>query len=87
MAIEGKHEGVSNRMALNINQLRSMLRLDGFARSTHYDPEWMLAKEFGVQVCANDLWISATDNFRRNPTSGLSTPWPGGVSIGNKPVW
>jgi len=46
-----------------------------------------LAKEFGVQVWANDLWISATDNFRRNPTSGLSTPWPGGGGIGNKPIW
>jgi len=99
-------------MALNKNQLRSMLRLDGFERSTHYDLEWMLAnemgpnaiwlaeflsqgmslqpgmrvldmgcgtamtsiflaKEFGVQVWANDLWISATDNFRRIMEAGV----------------
>ena len=27
-----------------------------------------MAKEFGVQVWANDLWIKATDNWRRSST-------------------
>ena len=30
-----------------------------------------LAKEFGLQVWATDLWISATDNFRRICEAGL----------------
>ena len=30
-----------------------------------------LAREFGVQVWANDLWISATDNFKRIRELGL----------------
>lgn len=30
-----------------------------------------LAQEFGVQVYATDLWISATDNYRRFQQSGL----------------
>jgi cyclopropane fatty-acyl-phospholipid synthase-like methyltransferase len=31
-----------------------------------------LAKEFGVQVWANDLWISATDNWSRIRAAGLA---------------
>ena len=30
-----------------------------------------LAKEFGVQVWANDLWISATDNYKRICEAGV----------------
>lgn len=30
-----------------------------------------LAKEFGVQVWANDLWISATDNWKRIQEAGV----------------
>ncbi|OIJ16273.1 SAM-dependent methyltransferase [Anaerobacillus arseniciselenatis] len=30
-----------------------------------------LAKEFGVQVWANDLWITATDNWRRIKEAGV----------------
>ena len=30
-----------------------------------------LAKEFGVQVWANDLWISATDNWQRIKEAGV----------------
>ena len=30
-----------------------------------------LAKEFGVQVWANDLWIAATDNWRRIQDAGV----------------
>jgi cyclopropane fatty-acyl-phospholipid synthase-like methyltransferase len=30
-----------------------------------------LAKEFGVQVWANDLWISATDNWKRIQEAGI----------------
>ena len=30
-----------------------------------------LAKEFGVQVWANDLWISATDNYKRICEAGM----------------
>jgi cyclopropane fatty-acyl-phospholipid synthase-like methyltransferase len=30
-----------------------------------------LAKEFGVQVWANDLWISATENWQRIKEAGL----------------
>jgi cyclopropane fatty-acyl-phospholipid synthase-like methyltransferase len=32
---------------------------------------WHLAKEFGVQVWANDLWISASDNWERTRAAGL----------------
>lgn len=32
-----------------------------------------LAKEFGVQVWANDLWISATDNWKRICTAGVDS--------------
>ncbi|MCL2489098.1 MAG: methyltransferase domain-containing protein, partial [Oscillospiraceae bacterium] len=31
-----------------------------------------LAKEFGVTVFANDLWISATDNLRRFEEAGVA---------------
>lgn len=30
-----------------------------------------LAKEFGVQVYATDLWITAAENFERFKSSGL----------------
>lgn len=33
-----------------------------------------LAKEYGVQVFAVDLWISATDNYKRFESLGLSQP-------------
>ena len=95
------------------DQLKQMLTLEQFPRSSKYDPKWVLenemgpnalwltewlceamnlqpgmrvldmgcgkamssiflAKEFGVQVWATDLWIRATDNWQRIREAGVS---------------
>jgi SAM-dependent methyltransferase len=53
-----------------------------FPRASLYDPAWVfenqmgpnvlwLAEEYGVEVWANDLWISATDNWARIRAAGM----------------
>lgn len=99
-------------MAIPKEELAQRLRLNGYPRSSDYDPEWVLqnhmgpnvlwlaeslcqvlklrpnsrvldmgcgkalssiflAREFGAQVWATDLWISASENWARICEAGV----------------
>ena len=64
-----------NTMEFSDEALRKY-KQERFPRAAGYDPAWghqneFLAREFGAQVWATDLWISASDNLKRIRAAGM----------------